>query len=431
MSPSELKATIGMSRKWEAREAGREVAETAIKGLSRPPNFIVLFSTIHYEKDGGFKELLTGVFDVIPKKTPLIGGTVTGFANNYGVFGRGVTALAVSHPHMDICIGYGKNTKRNPKKAAKQCAGMIKNGLKDSQYENKFLLNLISSAEMPEIPMLGRRKIIRYGVSPKILLRLFGFSQYVLQKGYGRDEEVVGEMIKYFPEYSMLGGGTLDDGAGLRNYQFFNNEVFTNSIVSLGLNTRCKFNVHTTHNMQKTGINFTITKTSKDGRIIREINGKPAVSELLRLLKWSEDILNEDTWFQTNYYFPLGFHFNGSNEFGPRMIVGIFGESLITTIKSKDPDASILTINGENLLKAINDNFNTYSNKPEFGLMASCVTRFETLEDYAYQSRDCILNYFGDHPFIEFYVGGESTYSPEKGFTFVNMSFNTAIFWEY
>src|SRR5512136_1247059 len=84
-----VEAALGMSRKWNAREAGKEVAETAIKNLTLPPDFFLLFSTIHYEKYGGFQEFLNGVWDILPKKTPLIGGTVAGFINNYGCFSRG------------------------------------------------------------------------------------------------------------------------------------------------------------------------------------------------------------------------------------------------------------------------------------------------------------------------------------------------------
>ena len=76
-------------------------------------SFFLLFSTIHYEKYGGFQEFLNGVWDVIPKETPLVGGTVPGFINNYGCFSRGASALAVSYPYMDIAVGVGKNTKRN------------------------------------------------------------------------------------------------------------------------------------------------------------------------------------------------------------------------------------------------------------------------------------------------------------------------------
>ncbi len=82
MIEPKFEAAVGMSRKWDAREAGREVAETAIQKLSRPPDFFLLFSTIHYEKHGGFQEFLNGVWEVLPKGTPLIGGTVAGFINH-------------------------------------------------------------------------------------------------------------------------------------------------------------------------------------------------------------------------------------------------------------------------------------------------------------------------------------------------------------
>lgn len=262
-------------------------------------------------------------------------------------------------------------------------------------------------------------------------MRFFGFSQYVLQKGAGRDDEVMEEITKQLPDYNMLGGGTLDERATLRNFQFFNKQVLRNAVVSLGIKTRYNVDVQTTHNMKKTGINFKITKTSKDGRIIHEINGKPAASEFIRLLGWPKDFLNEETWFKTNFYFPLGFHTKGdSHEFGPRVIGPILGESLTTTIRSKDPDASILTIDGRSLLEAIDQNLSSFTNAPEFVLISSCTTRLETMGDKIYQSQNRILKYFDKKPFIVFYVGGESTYSPEKGLNYVNMSFNSAIFWK-
>jgi hypothetical protein len=429
MIETKLEASVGMSRKWDAREAGREVAETAIQNLSRPPDFFLLFSTIHYEKHGGFQELLSGVWDVLPEGTPLVGGTFSGFANNKGCFTRGATALAVSSPEMDIVIGYGRNTKRNPKKAAQQCAAMIEKKLKNSSYKNKFLFNLISASELPDMPPFNTKKIIRQGFSIKIFSKLFGFSQYIFQKGTGRDDEVMKEMIQNFPDYCMLGGGTIDNGPNLKNFQFFNNTILTNSIVTLGIRTNHKLDVQTTHNMKKTDINFTITKTSKDGRIIDKINGQPAASELQRLLKWPDDSFNDDTWYKTTYYFPIGFHVDDKkDEFHPRIIGAIYGDSLITVISSKDQRGCILTIDGRNLLKAIDDNLQSFSFSPRFGLISSCTTRLETLGDKIYNEQERIKKYFGNNPFIEFYVGGESTYSPEKGLTFANISFNSALF---
>jgi len=46
MVKSNLEASVGMSRKWDAREAGREVARSTIEKLKAPPNFFILFSTM-------------------------------------------------------------------------------------------------------------------------------------------------------------------------------------------------------------------------------------------------------------------------------------------------------------------------------------------------------------------------------------------------
>ncbi|MEM4258943.1 MAG: hypothetical protein QXL17_07330 [Candidatus Thermoplasmatota archaeon] len=103
--------------------------------------------------------------------------------NNYGVYVHGATALAVSYPYMDVAVGYGRNTKRNPKKAARQCAEMIKKGLKDSPYKNKFLFNFVSGPETMKIPGQGYKKVVDSGFMSKFISLAFGMSQYVFQKG--------------------------------------------------------------------------------------------------------------------------------------------------------------------------------------------------------------------------------------------------------
>ncbi|MCK5031364.1 MAG: hypothetical protein KAR64_07855, partial [Thermoplasmatales archaeon] len=397
MAEKKLEAAVGMSRKWDAREAGKEVARSTIEKLSKPPDFLVLFSTIHYRDHGGFEEFLNGIYDVLPEGTPLVGGTVRGFSNTYGCYARGATSLAVSSKNMDVTVGVGNNTKRNPKKAAIKCAKMVRNGLKNSTYENSFLLNIISGSEVPNMPPLGRKKIIEPGATPKALMKLFSFSQYTLQMGAARDEEVTEEMISQLPEFSMLGGATLDNGPNFRSYQFCRKEVLKNAIVSLGIKTNNNFFVQTTNNMIKTNISFKITKTSKDGRIIHEINGKPALSELLRLLNWPKEILNEDTWLKTTFYFPIGGKYNKGNKDDVPHIIGIIlGESLVLTNRLKDLDASMLTIDGSRLLDNIDINFSSLKIQPEFGLMSSCTTRLETMGNRIYQARDRISKYMKD-----------------------------------
>jgi len=247
--------------------------------------------------------------------------------------------------------------------------------------------------------------------------------------GAARDEELIEELVTLVPDYSMLSGATLDDGPGFKNYQFYNQNVLKNSIVSLGLKTNKNVFVKSTHNLKKTSIEFEITKTSKDKRIIHEINGKPALEELLRLLDWPKEILNEETWLQTTFYFPIGGQtVTDSDADDSAHVIGIIlGNSLVLTCKIIGSHASILTIDGKGLFDAIDKNLDFIDFKPQFGLISSCITRFETLGYNMYDVREKVQMYMQNQPFIVFYVGGESTYSEHTGIKYSNISFNSMI----
>jgi len=425
---SNVEAAIGMSRKWDAREAGREVAENTIKNLSRPPDFFLLFSTIHYEKYGGFQEFLNGVWDVLPEGTPLVGGTVVGFINNYGCYTRGTSALAVSTSDMDVAIGYGNNTKRNPKKAMKQCVGMIQKGFMKSTYRNRFLLNFVSGPELMKIPGQGYKKVVDSGFISRFFTLAFGMSQYIFQKGLGREDEVFEAAVRFFPDYHMILGTSWDDYRGLHNYQFFNDKIFTNSVVNLGISTSLDLDVCTTHGMRKTDIKFDITKLSKDKHVIHKINDRPARQELLRLLDWPNDFLNEKTMTKTILYYPMSLKRDGREV--PIVTPGFLKESILVPCKIDDGEVSILTVSGKNLVDAAKDNLNFFKGniRPEFGLFSTCVTILGTLGYKMDTIREEIIKYFNDKPFLLFWSAGEGTYSPTGNITYANMSFNTAVF---
>ena len=429
MQKTEVKAAVGMTRKWDAREAGREVARNTIKQLNSPPNFFLLFSTIHYRDHGGFEEFLNGVWDVLPRGTPLIGGTVLGFINNFGCFTRGASALAVSYPNMDVAISFGKNTKRNPKNAAKQSSRSIKKSFSDTNYSNKFLLNFISGPGAMKIPGQGYKKVIDSGFISKFITQAFGISQYILQKGFGREDEVFEEMTKLLPDYNMILGTAMDDyKTGLCNYQFFNNEILTNSMVNLAIATDLDFDVFTNHGMKKSNIKFNITKLSRNKHIIREINNKSAVQELYRILNWPKGFLNEKTMGHTILYYPISVK-RHEREI-PVVLPYFLKDSVMTPCVIDEGEVSIMTISGKNLIQAMENNLKHFNNEiqPEFGLFSTCMTILVTLGYKINIIREEISSYFKEKPFLMFFSAGEGTYSPESSITYANMSFNTSIF---
>jgi hypothetical protein len=106
MAETDFKASVEISRKWDGEEVAIEIVDK-IKNKMSKPKFILLFTTIHYEKE--FKKLLSGIKDAFPD-SPLIGGTVAGFMTQEGCYTRGVTALAVDYPNMNVAVGIGHNT---------------------------------------------------------------------------------------------------------------------------------------------------------------------------------------------------------------------------------------------------------------------------------------------------------------------------------
>ena len=423
----QIEVGLGLTKKWDAREAGREVAETAIQKLKNPPDFFLLFSTIHYEKHGGFQEFLDGVWEVLPKGIPLVGGTVVGFMNNYGVYVHGASAMAVSYPNMDIAIGYGKNTKRNPKKAARQSAEMIKKGFATTKYKNRFLLSLVSGPEVPSMPGVGRKKIIKSGIASKFAMQALGISQTLFQKGIGREDEVFEELAKELPDYNMILGTAVDDYKGISNYLFYDNKILTNSVINLGFSTNLNLDVCTTHGMKETNITFDITKLSKNKHIIHEINNKPAVPELYKLLHWPEGFLNEKTMLSKILYYPLSL--KRYHREVPGVMLFIFKDSIVTPCMIDKGKVSILRVSGKNLVDAMKENLAHFNNyKPEFGLCSACLTIQQTLGYKVKMIKQDVSEFFKEKPFLIFWCAGEGTHSPSKDMVYANMSYNTAVF---
>jgi len=424
-SKPEFKAGVGLSRKWDAREAGREVALTTLEKLGdKKPDFFLLFSTIHYEKYGGFQEFLAGVWDILPEGTPLIGGTVAGFIIPQGCFTRGATALAVSYPNMDVAVGIGRNTKRAPHLAAKQCAEMIKRGLRGSRYENKFLIDVISGPTIPKLSFFNK-KVIKSKILENVIPILFHISEKILQKGVGREEEILDELIKNLPEYSIIGGSTYDDNKMTRNYQFYSKYIFTNSIVALALCSELVPSINTTHGLKETDTKLEITGLRGEDRIIYEINNNPAADEFLKALDWPREYLNEKAYLKT-YFTPLGFKKNGV--LFPEIIGYFIGNSIICGYKIKDNDLYLLSASGKSLMNSIDLNLEIFKDKEIFMAFGiCCAIMLQTLGSNVFHIQRKLLEVFGESPFLLLYGAGIDAYTPQKGGYHINMAFNMGI----
>ncbi|VVB53677.1 FIST N domain protein [uncultured archaeon] len=405
----EFKAAVGLSRKWDAREAGREVARNTLEQLGKDPHFLLLFSTIHYEKHGGFQELLNGVYDILPKETPLIGGTVAGFINQQGCYTRGVTALAANYPNMNVAIGIGHNTRKNPAKAAEELSSKVK----ISNSKNNLLFCLIPGGTVPSFPGLGRKKVLKSGSVGNAAIGLLELSIELSQLGPGREDEVIEELSKDLENYYILGGSTMDDLNQNRSYQFFNKAVSTTDVVGLNLSSDLlNYEIITTDGLKKTGKTLHITKKSLRNCVIEEIDNKPATTEFLRKINWPEDFLNERLYTKT-FYYPLGETVEGVLR--PQIIGAFLGNNIACGYSIKTNDLDILSASGLSLVESAKNAIlqaSKYKIKTLIGVV--CATQLETLGHNIYRVYNAISPLLVDTPFIILYCAGEESYSPKS-----------------
>ncbi len=408
MVGSKFEASIGMSRKWEAREAGREVAETTLKNLSEHPKYFFLFSTIHYEKYGGFQELLNGVWEILPEGTPLIGGTVVGFMNDRGCFSHGCTAFASSYPHMDIATGIGHNTKKNPEKAAEDCVTTIKAGLRNSIYKHMFVFQHVSGPTVPHFPGVGSSFVVKGAIKSSFASKLIETSTKKLQKGIGREDEVLETMSNNLQESYIISGSASDDMKLSNNYQFIDKSVFTNSVVALAIKTDREFNVEYKHGFHKLyNQELKITDSTFQGKIIKKINNNDAVKEFLNAIKWSDTMLDERLHRKT-FFFPLGFEYPDKT-LSPSAIGAILGGAVSFSYEIPSDHLFVLTASGKSILDAIETCIDKNANV-NFGI--SCCANFVTLGKSLYLLKDTMNEYLKNTLIV--FTLGEGVYKPSE-----------------
>jgi hypothetical protein len=427
MSDNEFEAAVGLSRKWDAREAGREVARSTIEKLNKPPSFLLLFSTIHYEKYGGFEEFLKGVWDVLPNDIPLIGGTVPGFMNNHGCYTRGATALAVSSEKMKIGLGIGKNTKRSPEKAAKQCIEMInKNSKNNADFKNKILFVFISGSIVPSFPGMGMKRVVNTKIPSSVVSRLLKTSLQVSQKGVGREEIIIDEISKLMPNFSIIGGSSIDDNKMEKNYQFFNKKVFTNSVVSLSVETDFFVNLDSQVAVKKTDNNFE-AKTAGEKYVINKIDGKPATKTLFNYLHWPESFMDERLHRRT-FFYPILFEKDG--EIFPEVIGVIVGNSIVCGFDLKSNKLTVGHSSRETLLNAIKNGVKniTKDGIPKLSFVVYCSSFLEALGRDFFEVQRILKKEYEDNPFLLIAAGGEDFRVPNKIPKHCNETINTAAF---
>ena len=333
---------------------------------------------------------------------------------------------------MDVSVGVGRGTKRNPVKAAKKCAKAINDSLGHSEYQNEMLYGIISDGMVPDFPVIGRKRVIMYPKIGKLVSKFLLMTTYILNKttkyGVGREVEVLNELSRLLPTYNIMSVSAYDDNSSLSNFQFLNNQVLTNSVCALGIKTDLDFQINTTFGLTPTDINIKIGKKSLFGCAFSKVNGKSASKGLLKAFQWPEEYFDENIYRRT-YYYPLCYEEN--NVIHPIVVGLIVQDSIVCTYKINGDNLVVYRASGKSLINSVTDNLSKLNiNSKEdilFGFIVSCTARLETLGMHIYDNRSILMDFFGTKPFLVLFGAGEGVYTPETKANYFNESFNTCI----
>jgi len=417
---NKLKISIEISRKWDGEHVSKEIAEKINKKMSSP-KIIFLFTTIHYEDE--FKKILDGIKKNFPK-SPLIGGTVAGFMTPEGCFTRGVSTVAIEYPNMEVSIGIGKNTKRNPIKAVEQCSKMIKSNI-ENKYPNKILFPFSSAGVVPKISGLGQKRVILSSKIASTVIKTMSFLNR-FQFGPGREDEILEELIKNFNDYYIIGGSTVDDNRWEKNFQFFEQEIHTHSIVACCINTDLNWNVESKYGLIPTNIKMKITDTTLYGCIVKSIENEHASKKFLKKVNWPKEFFDENLYRRTLYY-PICFKING--KYHPRVIGTILGDYIGFTNKALADEGQIFIASGKSLMNSVTDVLCRFDKeRTKFGFIISCTARLETLSNGIFQIYNILNNHYENKPYIVIYLSGEDIRRPNEKTIRQNESFNVLNF---
>ena len=411
----DFKAGVGLSRKWDAREAGREVAETALEKLDgEKPKFFLLFSTIHYEKYGGFRELLNGVWEVLPEGTPLIGGTVAGFMAPEGVYSRGVTGVAFSGS-FTAQGAFSRGTRKNPSKVAREVS--------DQLSGKHIILTFLPGPSMPSIRSGEKLIVTKSKTVAKLAPKLLEFSTTHLNKGVGREMEVLEKLSANLPLSYIVGSSTIDDNRYDDNFQFFGRNFFSDALVVVEMDYP-NIRAHTVETMPMPTRWYRVTRKKAFDHIVEKIEEKPALTVYLNELGYSEDmIFDEPHLVHRRFVFAPIVTRDKYGGYHPRCPGTFYGGSLGFGHPIFDY-IGFSSTNGEYILNSFTEFYGKYNAKEvKFLLVFSCAVLFEALGSGAYIINEKLRDIYGGD-YLMLFGGGEifSTRETYKGPKILEMS---------
>lgn len=300
---------IGVSAQADVWAAGQEAAEQAVSHLAnRRPDMTLVFSSIRFADP----RLLKGIRSVTGQ-APLVGCTDAGGINTAGPKRRAVTVIGLIIKGGAFFTGVGSSISQNPRQAGEALA-----------------------ASLQQQPIENPRALLMF---PDGLASNSSELFPAIQKAFGRS-------------LPLAGGAAADDFHFQKTFQFFNEEILTDSVPAALLCGDIRVGIGVRHGWAPVGRPRRVTRSA--GHMVYELNGRPAVSIYEDYLGLKREELIQEPLANVTITYPLGTEVRGQAEYLLRdaIRVGRAGSLICTGDLPEGSDVRLMIGGYESALEA-------------------------------------------------------------------------------
>lgn len=388
----------GISTKLDSFQAGKEAALNAYRELGRlEPSIIITFISTIFDQ----QETIRGIRSII-KDAPLVGCSSIGGISAYGSHRNSVSVFIISSNSLRFSCGAWPDLAKNSRIAGHKAARIASENINNSKQACIMFSDGLS--------------------------------------GSGADtlrgaQEVLGT------SFPIIGGGTCNEERFQKTYQYFDNDIHTDSVSILLISGNITVGVGKASGWQPIGKPHKVTKANSN--IIKEIDKKPAVEIYEDYFEKSFEELTKEGIAKLGINYPLGIHrITKTKEYltrvplrvqenGELILNGDMQEGEYISLMIGDKDM-ILESAKEASLEAVS---NIKNPRIKFAVIFSDISRFLLLRKDAGKEIEIVKEAIGKNtPILGCYTCGE--YAPSnadefKGqFCFNNQAISVAVFSE-
>jgi hypothetical protein len=265
-----IKAGVGINNSEDSYQAGVSSCQAAIEKLGSDPDLVIVFASVSYDQE----KVLQGVRSV-SKDAVLAGSSTAGEITTQGPAARhSVAVMALKGEGVQFKGSVAENIGKDPFAAGKKVAETVRKESGDAM--SLFMM-------LPDVLVANGADVVR---------------------------GVLAGLGEHFP---VVGGASGDDFQFKKTYQYFNDKVYTGSLVGIGLSGEFTYGIGVKHGWIPIGMPRTVTKSS--GSVVHELDNKPAINIYEEYFGEEQAAeLRTQTLAKLAITYPLGMKVEGNDE---------------------------------------------------------------------------------------------------------------------